>query len=327
MERVRRPLGAHVLFESGDLDEARERVARVFCPHRLDALGPGFGARHHHLPGGRVSLNYIEYGARTRIAPGELGSFYLVQIPLEGGAEIRNGAARYVSDSGCAAVLNPHLPTEMVWEEGTRQVLLQIDRRAMMAHLATALGGPSDRPLTFAGPLDLRGAAGAQLRRLVLWMVGEADGRGDGAGPVGGMMAQALEGTLLAGLLDAAPHDHAPALARMRHAPRPRHLRAAEGFMAAHLDRAITLEEVAQAAGVTPRALQLVFRAERGTTPLGFWRDLRLQRAHNDLVAARGSVTEVALRWGFQHFGRFSEAYRAKFGLNPRETLRTGRFG
>jgi len=29
-----------------------------------------FDARHHHLPGQRLSLNYIEYGAKTLIAPG-----------------------------------------------------------------------------------------------------------------------------------------------------------------------------------------------------------------------------------------------------------------
>ena len=33
---------------------------------------------------------------------------------------------------GQAAVLNPQVPTTMIWEEGTRQVLVQIDRRALM---------------------------------------------------------------------------------------------------------------------------------------------------------------------------------------------------
>lgn len=321
--RAALPLQAHVLFASADLDEARERVARVFCPHRLDAHGPGFGARHHHLPGGRLSLNYIEYGARTRISPGELDRFYLVQIPLSGGAEIRHGRGLYLSDPGKAAVLNPHLPTEMTWEEGTRQVLVQIDRRAMQDHLATALGGPSDRPLTFAGPLDLTAGAGAALKRLVLWMVGEAD---QGQSPIGdGLMARQAESTVLSGLLEAAPHDHSCLLLRRKDAPRPRHLRLAEGFIEAHLDRPITLEDVAAAAGVSPRALQLVFRAHRSTTPLAFWRQKRLERAHRDLIEGRGSVTEIALRWGFQHFGRFSESYREAYGLTPRDTLRMGR--
>ena len=263
------PLAAHALFRSNDLDEARERVAAVFCPHRLEISGARtlFDARHHHLRGGRISLNYIEYGARTLIAPGELEQFYLVQIPLEGSAEIRNGAESYISTPDQAAVLNPHLPTRMTWEEGTRQVLIQIDRRAMQDHLAAELGAPSDRPLTFLGPVDLTTGPGAALRRLTLWLVAEADA---GAPPIGaGLMARQIESTVMSGLLESARHDHASLIARQRSAPRPRHLRTAETYIEAHLDHQLTVEEVAAAAGISPRGLQLAFRQHRGTTPLG----------------------------------------------------------
>lgn len=315
----------HALFRTRDLDEARERVAAVFCPHRLETLGARslFDACHHHLAGERLSLNYIEYGARTRIAPGELGGFYLLQIPLEGGAEITNGRDTYLSTPDRAAILNPHLPTRMTWEEGTRQVLVQISRRAMQDHLAGLLGGPSDRPLTFDGPLDLSSGPGAALRRLVLWLVDEVDAGNPPIGP--GLMARQIESTVLSGLLEAR-HDHHAQIARQRAAPRPRHLRLAEGFIEAHLDQPITIEDVAAAAGVSPRGLQLAFRDWRGTTPLAFWRAARLARAHADLLAAPPgtTVTDIALRWGFTHFGRFSELYRAHYGLSPRDTLRTG---
>lgn len=315
----------HALFRSRDLDEARERVAAVFCPHRLETLGARslFDACHHHLPGQRLSLNYIEYGAKTLIAPGELGEFYLLQIPLDGGAEITNGRETYLSTPDRAAILNPHLPTRMTWEEGTRQVLVQISRRAMQDHLAAQLGAPSDRPLTFDGPLDISCGPGAALRRLVMWLVAEADA---GQPPIGpGLMARQIESTVLSGLLEAR-HDHQAQLARSRAAPRPRHLRLAEGYIEAHLDQQITLEDVATVAGISPRGLQLAFREHRGTTPLGFWREARLARAHADLLSAPPGtrVTDIALRWGFTHFGRFSELYRARYGLCPRDTLRSG---
>lgn len=215
------PLAGHALFRTRDLDEARERVAAVFCPHRLETQGrqAGFDARHHHLAGQRLSLNYIEYGARTLIAPGELGGFYLLQIPLSGGAEISNGTGRYLSSPTQAAVLNPHLPTRMVWEAGTRQVLVQIARAAMQDHLAAALGGPSDRPLTFEGPLDLTTGPGAALKRLILWLVAETDA---GAPPIGpGLMARQIESTVLTGLIEAGGHDHAALMQRHRAAPAP----------------------------------------------------------------------------------------------------------
>lgn len=319
------PLKDNVLFRTHDLDEARERVAAVFCPHRLEAIGKRdrFDACHHHLPGQMLSLNYIEYGARTLIAPGELGAFYLLQIPLEGGADITNGKDSYLSTPDRAAILNPHLPTRMIWAEGTRQVLVQLSRRAMQEHVAGLLGGSAEEPVTFRGPVDLTKGPGSALKRLVLWMVAEADA---GNAPVGsGLMARQLEATILSGLLEA-PHDHEARLSSPMPGPRPRHLRLAEGFIEAHLDQQITLDDVAAAAGISPRGLQLAFRQWRGTTPLGFWRDARLARAHADLLTAPpgARVTDIALRWGFTHFGRFSELYRARYGQSPRRA-RSGR--
>ena len=319
------PLGAHVLFQTADLDEARDRVAAVFCPHRLDTIGraAAMDARHHHLAGDRLSLNYIQYGAKTLIAPGELERFYLLQIPLCGGAAIVNGNDRYYSNPARAAVLNPHQPTTMIWEEGTRQILVQIDRRAMQDHLSEQLGSSADRPLTFTGALDLTHGAGAALRHLVLYLVAEADAS---KAPIGaGLMGRAVESAILSGLLEAHQHDYAAHLGRRRAAPRSRHMRLAEGYIEAHLDQPLTLEDIAAAAGISPRGLQLAFRQHRGTTPLGFWRDRRLALAHADLLAGSDSVTEVALRWGFAHFGRFSTAYRDRYGLSPRDTLRAGR--
>ena len=318
------PLAGYELFRSGDLDEARERVAAVFCPHRLDMIGRGqMDARQHHLPGERLSLNYIQYGAKTLIAPGELERFYLVQIPLSGGAAIVNGNDRYYSSPKAAAVLNPHRPTTMIWEEGTRQVLVQIDRRAMQEHLSAQLGAQADRPLSFSGALDMTQGPGAAFRRLVLFLLAEADA---GPSPVGaGMLGRSVESALMSGLLEAHHHDYAALLGRRRAAPRPRHMRLAEGYIMANLDQPLTIEAIAEAAGISPRGLQLAFRQHRDTTPLGFWREQRLARAHGDLVAGAGSVTDIALRWGFGHFGRFAESYRARYGMSPRDTLRASR--
>lgn len=319
------PLAAHALFRSRDLDEARDRVAAVFCPHRLDTIGRGaeLDACHNHLMGDRLSLNYIQYGAKTLIEPGALERFYLLQIPLTGAAAITNGNMSYVSDVRAAAVLNPHLPTRMIWEEGTRQILVQIDRQAMMDHLSALLGHHADRPLTFLGPMDLTSPGSAGLRQLILYLVSEADAGRTAIGS--GLMGRQVESALMSGLLQAHGHDYQAPLGRLRAAPRPRHLRLAENYIEAHLDQPLTIADVAAASGVSARTLQLIFRQHRGTTPLGFWRGLRLSRAHQDLVAGDTSVTDVALRWGFAHFGRFSESYRQKFGLSPSETLRAMR--
>ena len=61
-----------------------------------------------------------------------------------------------------------------------------------------------------------------------------------------------------------------------------------------------------------------------GTTPKAYFKELRLTAARRELLRAeRGArVTDVALRWGFLHFGWFAHDYRERFGETPSATLR-----
>ncbi|REH17472.1 AraC-like protein [Kutzneria buriramensis] len=87
----------------------------------------------------------------------------------------------------------------------------------------------------------------------------------------------------------------------------------------------LTVEDVAEAVGVAVRALQDGFRRHADTTPMSYLRDVRLRRVRAELTAAEPgtvTVTDVAVRWGFLHAGRFSVLYREQFGETPSTTLR-----
>jgi len=89
----------------------------------------------------------------------------------------------------------------------------------------------------------------------------------------------------------------------------------------------ISVTDIAGAAFVTVRAVQLAFRRYLGTTPLGYLRRVRLERAHQQLLSAdpdRTTVTAVAADWHFTNASRFSGYYRAAYGVSPAQTLRRG---
>ena len=72
------------------------------------------------------------------------------------------------------------------------------------------------------------------------------------------------------------------------------------------------------------RTLQYAFEDTVGVNPSAYIRAVRLDHVRRELRAA-GSVTEVATRWGFWHFGNFSNEYRGQFGELPSETWRRSR--
>jgi len=85
----------------------------------------------------------------------------------------------------------------------------------------------------------------------------------------------------------------------------------------------LDLEALSRATSLNPRSLQRIFRSEYGLSPQEWLRVERLNRVRQDLLNSShcNSVTDVAVRWGFFHLGRFSNYYRELFGELPVETL------
>lgn len=108
-----------------------------------------------------------------------------------------------------------------------------------------------------------------------------------------------------------------------------RRLRTAIEYIQTHAQEPLTVVDIARACDLSVRGVQETFQRSLGTTPMGYLRDTRLRRTHEELQAAEQHdgvfVAAVAERWGFHHMGRFSAAYAAEFGEYPRQTLRAAR--
>jgi transcriptional regulator GlxA family with amidase domain len=89
----------------------------------------------------------------------------------------------------------------------------------------------------------------------------------------------------------------------------PASVRRAERFLEEHVADAVGLTDVARAAAVSARALQMAFRRHRDTTPMAHLRALRLEQARRALAETGrdgGLVTTVALLLGFGSLSRFA---------------------
>jgi transcriptional regulator GlxA family with amidase domain len=97
----------------------------------------------------------------------------------------------------------------------------------------------------------------------------------------------------------------------------------AEAWLRQNLAEPPTIALLCEALGVSERTLHEAFRKHLDTTPKAYAKTLRLNAARQDLLrgAAKRRVTDVALDWGFLHFGWFSQDYRRLFGETPSQTL------
>jgi AraC-like DNA-binding protein len=107
----------------------------------------------------------------------------------------------------------------------------------------------------------------------------------------------------------------------------PATVRRATAFIHANAGRPVSVTEIAESAGVTPRALQYAFRRHHETTVTGYLRQVRLEQAHQELqdgdTAVGVTVAATARRWGWANPGSFTSAYRRRYGVVPSLTLRT----
>lgn len=209
--------------------------------------------------------------------------------------------------------------------EHTRHTVVLLDR-TRFRDVATNPPGKDHEPVRLTGQAAVTPRAGAYLATLIDHMGTDVPAeREDGQSA---LLVGALEQYVMTVVLATFPNTAlTEPTAADRRACTPALMQRAVAYIDDNAHRNITLSDIAAASYVTPRAVQYMFRKHRDCTPMQYLRQVRLQYAHLELVAATRATTTVGLvaqRWGFGHVGRFAVAYRQTYGRSPHETLRDG---
>jgi len=311
--------GASPLFASSDPQEAKLCTAGALKEHDLVWRPGKVDSVLRQACLGDLSFLLLRYGAAVHIAPGELRRFLLFQVPVSGAARITVGGEVVAADSRTGAVISPTLPLQLDWSEGCEQLLLKIPRERVERTCGALLGAELDEPVEFSPQISLDSAHGRawqhQIGALLCWL--NEPGR---AMPAQWLRAQ--EEALIQHLLLCQKNNYSDML--LRRPVAARRLRAAEDYIRAHLQEAMDLAQIAQACGSSVRSLCAAFQEHYGQSPMAYVRRLRMDEARRELLAAPpgARVTDIALRWGFGHLGRFCTQYRQRYGETPAQSLR-----
>ncbi|MGW7435046.1 AraC family transcriptional regulator [Streptomyces sp. NPDC054849] len=316
------PPNKGLLFRGSNVDELHELITTRFSPHRLSVLDDHpLDGRFRCTHEGSVGLYELGYGAEVAITPEVALDFYNVHVPVAGGGAVTvNGETL----SSPLSIVGPGHGISMRWNEECVNQVLIIPREVIHSAVAARLGHVPQTPLSFSPVLDGRVGAVKDWLNVVRHFAAFADSDLAARSP---LALGHFEQLLVNGLLDAQPHALGDALAGGGAASLPGPVRRAADFCTEHAHEPISVTDIAQAARVGVRSLRDGFRTHLGTTPLAYLRRVRLDLARRDLLAIAdgrelGTVTDVALRWGFTHLGRFTGYYREAYGETPSRTVR-----
>lgn len=106
----------------------------------------------------------------------------------------------------------------------------------------------------------------------------------------------------------------------------PRHVKRAEDYLMRHMAEPVTIAELAERVGASPRSLNRAFLRFRGMTPSRYLQNLRVEAAHR-LLSSDDCLLDlraVAARVGFGSYAPFWRAYVRRFGRPPSLGRRRG---
>ncbi|SDM34273.1 AraC-type DNA-binding protein [Allokutzneria albata] len=313
------------MFETTDYEHAGEYLAGLYGSS-IQLSGGKDGHRYRYVQLGADTFT-IASSSLSREVTFDVGVLpaLSVLVPRDITMEHRSAGIdhRFGPGEALLATTSKHgSPFTVQWQAGEAQALtLPFETLGRVAATADTRHGT---PIRFT---DLRPSAPTATRHLLATIDYLADALRDRPQAMREPLVATTAGNLLAATVLATFPNTAliEPTSEDRHDAHTAALHRAIAFIDdyAHLD--ITVADIAAAAHVTIRALQYAFRKHQNTTPTRYLRLVRLQRVHQELLAADPTagvtITDVAARWGFFHPGRFASYYRRVYGCPPSRTL------
>ena len=311
------------VMDSGDPEFVRDRLFQVYGANRFE-IGKGkeeFSVRANHLQIGGLGLAYCDYGSDVSLGFGE--STFVRQIfNIQGTGQysVGGGPPREIAPGSWTPILPARKPLKLDLKSHYRQLVLRIEFDALLRKLSALLGQEIEKDLVF-DETESRKPAMRGLRRRVFHFADDFNERGMFFSD---LAAAEVERMVIMKFLMCHRHSYTHLLLREPLPAGSSPVRRVEEFIEANWNKPIGIEAMVTVANVSARSLFRQFKKDRGYSPAEFAKRIRLDRAREMLeqYGDGASVTQLALKCGFQNPGHFARDYRLAFGELPSETLK-----
>jgi AraC-like DNA-binding protein len=306
----------HDLPKEDRFDMWQELVSRTHAPLRLESSHRAdFQASQRVLSLGEVTVwpttfdpvVFVRSPKLIRVSDPETVH---VSLPIQGMLCGLNGDQEVSCGPHTFCVLDSSYPIELRGGDGDQP------HTGIGMEVPKALLPPAQRTATLSSyRLSEHESFGALLGQFLRSVTRDTGSYGPSDGPRLATLAVDLLSALFAQAMEAErllpPETHQRTLVLRIHT-----------FIRQHLhDPLLTPPVIAAAHHISVSYLHRLFQDEEETVAACI-RHQRLERVRNDLADAAwsaASIREIAARWGFDHYVSFSRAFRAAYGLSPRD--------
>jgi len=269
-------------MRTNSIEEVRETLARIYAKPVLTPV-PGVAlldAALNYCPVNNVGLCYRRYGADVQMEFPESG-YFLNLMPIRGSGELSIGETTIELAEGAAVVVSADVGWRLRCTADYEHLVVKHDDQALTRKLAVMTGTAVGRRLQIDARQD---PTRPQARIMTRYVRSLADtlSTADPKTPLPAWWAAQTEQLLMTMLLCCTPHNYSHLLDGEVPDAAAREVRRVEDYIEANWRQPVTLEDVAEATGVSTLCLYRSFRKVRGCSPMEFLAQIRSRNGGTD---------------------------------------------
>ncbi|WP_323985683.1 AraC family transcriptional regulator [Pseudomonas canadensis] len=309
--------------------DCHAQVAKELSEHDLCWKGDNVDTVLFKAAIRQLQIYLLRHGAEVIIRPRLFDGFALVHMTLSGTAEIEADGRKVRIATGRTALIAPKRQLRLWWQAGSEQLILKVPL-ALFEELS-AQADTANLPSLFLLPEQLLSHWDTLIESLLRLVARAGHDNGNSAwiehferAAVHFLLSQLTPSVRAApDAGNAAADASAESLVG---AGKSQRLDTLEKYIKTRLSAPLALADLAHAAGVSVRTLNMLCHQYHGVAPMDLLRNIRLDAVRERLlVQPDAKITDTAFEFGFGHLGRFSAYYRERFSELPKHTRRCAR--
>lgn len=270
------PLQNFPLIRSRNIEQVAEAIERIYAkPVLVPARGAGvLDTTINNCRLQSVAVTYRAFGTKIGqdLPPTE---FVVLKLPVRGTGETTIGRNSIGISPGIGGLIPSEVETKSRYSADYAHLVLQIRSGAMTEKLAAMTGAAINQPLRMNPQQSFESPSARMLRRYLPLLIDTLDAA---MPPFPDWWIAQTEQFLMTLVLCGHRHNYSHLLEQDTPDAGRRAVSQAEEYIEANAQRAITLEELAEATGVSTLTLFRSFKKYRGYSPTKFLLQIRARR-------------------------------------------------